>query len=62
MPIITDVKLDFKDVLLQPKRSTLKSRSQVDLVREYRFKNGKIWNGTGIIAANMDHTGTMRWQ
>lgn len=58
MPIITDVKLDFKDVLLQPKRSTLKSRSQVDLVREYKFKNGKVWNGTGIVAANMDHTGT----
>lgn len=58
MPIITDVKLDFKDVLLQPKRSTLKSRSQVDLIREYKFKNGKIWNGTGIVAANMDHTGT----
>ncbi|PIO62093.1 hypothetical protein TELCIR_16364 [Teladorsagia circumcincta] len=27
-------KLDFKDVLLRPKRSTLKSRADVDLVRE----------------------------
>ena len=26
-----DVKLDFKDVLIRPKRSTLKSRAQVDL-------------------------------
>jgi hypothetical protein len=30
MPHIdNDVKLDFKDVLLRPKRSTLKSRSEV---------------------------------
>ena len=58
MPMITDVKLDFKDVLLQPKRSTLKSRSEVDLKKGYSFKNGKTWVGTGIVAANMDHTGT----
>lgn len=58
MAIITDIKLDFKDVLLQPKRSTLNSRSQVDLKRDYIFRNGKIWSGTGIVAANMDHTGT----
>ena len=56
--MITEVKLDFKDVLLQPKRSTLNSRSQVDLKRDYVFKNGKTWTGTGIVAANMDHTGT----
>lgn len=30
MPRIdTDVKLDFKDVLIRPKRSTIKSRSDV---------------------------------
>jgi len=59
MTTITEVKLDFKDVLLQPKRSTLKSRSQVDLTRVYKFKHtNATWEGTGIIAANMDHVGT----
>lgn len=61
MTIITDLKLDFKDVMLQPKRSTLKSRSQVELTRRYIFKHtppGSGWVGTGIIAANMDHVGT----
>ncbi len=61
MTIITDLKLDFKDVLLQPKRSTLKSRSQVELTRKYNFKHSNVtWTGTGIIAANMDHVGTMK--
>ncbi len=27
-----DVKLDFKDVLLRPKRSTLKSRAEVSML------------------------------
>lgn len=32
MPRIeNDIKLDFKDVLLRPKRSTLKSRSEVSV-------------------------------
>lgn len=59
MRIENDVKLDFKDVLIRPKRSTLKSRSEVSLEREYRFKNSQqVWRGVPIIAANMDHTGT----
>jgi GMP reductase len=60
MPRIeTEVKLDFKDVLFRPKRSTLSSRSQVDLVREFEFKNSKQrWSGVPLIAANMDTTGT----
>ena len=54
-----DIKLDFKDVLLRPKRSTLKSRSQVDLVRTIEFKNsGRTFEGVPLIAANMDTTGT----
>jgi GMP reductase len=41
-----DVKLDFKDVLLRPKRSTLKSRSEVELDRTYIFRNSKkTWTG-----------------
>lgn len=59
MRIEYDVKLDFKDVLIRPKRSVLKSRSEVSLEREFRFKHsGMKWQGVPIIAANMDHTGT----
>ncbi|KAF1783392.1 IMP dehydrogenase / GMP reductase, conserved site [Phytophthora cactorum] len=60
MPRIeTEVRLDFKDVLIRPKRSTLKSRSQVDVQREFRFRNSKrTWSGVPVIAANMDTVGT----
>ena len=59
MRIEEDLKLDFKDVLVRPKRSTLRSRAEVDLVRKYRFKHtGQEWSGVPIVAANMDHTGT----
>jgi len=60
MPRIeTDIKLDFKDVLIRPKRSTLKSRSEVDVTRSYMFRNAKTsWTGVPIIAANMDTVGT----
>lgn len=59
MRIEEDLKLDFKDVLIRPKRSTLRSRADVDLVREYCFKHSQVnWSGIPIIAANMDHTGT----
>ncbi|KHJ80289.1 hypothetical protein OESDEN_20037 [Oesophagostomum dentatum] len=52
-------KLDFKDVLLRPKRSTLKSRADVDLVREYTFKNSKkTYIGVPVVASNMDTVGT----
>jgi GMP reductase len=60
MRIEYDVKLDFKDVLIRPKRSVLQSRSEVELEREIRLKYaGKTWHGVPIIAANMDHTGTL---
>lgn len=59
MRIEEEIKLDFKDVLIRPKRSTLKSRSEVELQREYTFRNsGQTWQGVPVIAANMDHTGT----
>jgi GMP reductase len=55
MPRIEDdIKLDFKDVLIRPKRSTLKSRSQVSLERTFTFKHSKFtWTGVPIMAANM---------
>lgn len=59
MRIEYDIKLDFNDVLIRPKRSVLKSRSEVTLEREFRFRNsGARWQGIPIVAANMDHTGT----
>uniref|UniRef100_A0AAV2LPA2 GMP reductase n=1 Tax=Knipowitschia caucasica TaxID=637954 RepID=A0AAV2LPA2_KNICA len=60
MPRIeNDIKLDFKDVLLRPKRSTLKSRSEVDLMRSFTFRNSKgSYSGIPIVAANMDTVGT----
>jgi GMP reductase len=55
MPRIEDdIKLDFKDVLIRPKRSTLKSRSQVSLERTFKFKHSNFtWTGVPIMAANM---------
>ena len=59
MKILEDVKLDFNDVLIKPKRSTLESRKNANLERTFRFKHSnQSWTGVPIIAANMDHTGT----
>ncbi len=59
MRIEQDLKLDFKDVLIRPKRSTLTSRSEVDISRDYVFLHSKRkYHGIPIIAANMDTTGT----
>ncbi len=60
MRIENDVKLDFKDVLIRPKRSTLNSRNEVDITRSYRFYHtASEWKGFPLIAANMDVTGTI---
>ncbi|XP_039298947.1 GMP reductase 2 [Nilaparvata lugens] len=57
--IVNEIKLDFKDVLLKPKRSILKSRSDVNLFREITFKNSKrTYKGIPLIASNMDTVGT----
>lgn len=59
MRIENDLKLGFKDVMFRPKRSTLKSRSEVDLQREFTFLHNDIsWKGVPIMAANMDTVGT----
>jgi len=61
MRIENEVKLDFKDVLFRPKRSTLRSRSDVDVQREMTFKwSKKTFKGMPIIAANMDGVGTFQ--
>ncbi len=57
--IDTDIKLDFCDVLIIPKTSTLESRD-VSVERTFKLKHaGWEWDGIPIIAANMDSTGTM---
>ena len=59
MFVENDLKLGFGDVLIRPKRSNLKSRSQVDLQRHFKFLHSKHeWDGIPVIAANMDTTGT----
>jgi len=59
MRIEDDIKLGFKDVLIRPKRSTLKSRSQVSLDRDFTMLHtGRKWSGVPIMAANMDTVGT----
>lgn len=61
MLIESDIKLGFKDVMFRPKRSTLKSRSEVTLKRKFSFLNsGDHWEGIPIIAANMDTVGTFQ--
>ena len=59
MRIEEETKLDYKDVLIRPKRSTLSSRKEVDLHRTYKFKHsGFEWTGIPVMAANMDGVGT----
>ncbi len=59
MRINTEPKLNFEDVLLQPKRSTLSSRRDVDMTRKFTFRNsGKVMNFTPVFASNMDGVGT----
>ena len=60
MRIIDDIKLDFDDVLISPKRSQLTSRKDAELTRKFTFKHSQhTWTGVPIVASNMDHTGTI---
>ena len=63
MRIEDDSKLDYKDVLIRPKRSTLGSRKDVELEREFTFRNyqaesSEHYRGIPIMASNMDGVGT----
>lgn len=54
MKIDIEPKLDFDDVLLMPQRTTLTSRKEVNISREFKFYHSpKIWNGTPVMCANM---------
>ena len=59
MLINNEIHLDYCDVLIRPKRSTLTSRADVDLKRYFKFYWGGEWSGVPIAAANMDTTGTL---
>ena len=60
MRIEDEIKLDFSDVLIRPKRSTLVTRKEAWLARKFKFRHSKhTWEGIPIIASNMDHTGTV---
>ena len=60
MRIEEELKLDYSDVLFRPKRSTLASRKEVNLMRTYKFKySNNEWSGTPIMAANMDGVGEL---
>jgi GMP reductase len=60
MRIENEIKLDFKDVLIRPKRSTLTTRSGVDISREFTFRHtGAKYHGIPIVASNMDTIGTI---
>jgi len=53
-----EIRLDYSDVLIRPKRSTLGSRKEVSLLREYKFRNsGGYFVGCPIMASNMDTIG-----
>lgn len=52
--IINELKLDFNDVLIVPQRSTLTSRSEINLERTFHFYHSpRIWEGVPIMCANM---------
>lgn len=58
MQILSQTELDFSDVLIKPRRSTICSRKDANIVREYKFKWFKRnVNGTGIMNANMGTIG-----
>jgi GMP reductase len=60
MKIIEDVKLDFSDVLILPKKNNYSSRSEVSLERTFTFKYSSYsWSGVPIMVSNMDTTGTI---
>ena len=59
--IINEIKLDFDDVLIRPKRSTLNSRSEVCIQREFKFKySPRKLLAVPIMVANMDTVGTFK--
>ncbi len=60
MRLETDPKINFNDVLIRPKRSTLSTRADVDISRRFALRSsGRDWAGVPIFASNMDTIGTL---
>lgn len=60
MKLLTDIKLDFSNVLMLPKRSEYSSRAEADITKTFTFKYSPLsWSGTPIMVSNMDTTGTI---
>ena len=60
MHIENEIKYDFSDVLIKPKRSYYTSRKEVDLERKFSFKwSSLVWKGIPVAASNMDTVGTI---
>ena len=58
MQIVDSVQLDFSDVLIKPRRSSIDSRSKVNITRDYKFKwCPSVIKGTGIMQSNMGTIG-----
>jgi GMP reductase len=54
MKILEGISLDYDDVLIRPQRSTLKSRSEVNLKRAFYFYHSpRTWTGIPIFCSNM---------
>ena len=59
MRIENGIKIGFNDVMIKPKKSYIKSRSEVKLARTFNFLHSNFeWKGIPIIASNMDTVGT----
>src|SRR5262249_23755283 len=55
-----DRKLDFSDVLISPRPSSLNSRKDVTLTRTFEFpRSSTTWTVLPLMASNMDATGTI---
>lgn len=54
MLISQEIKLDFDDVLIVPQRTTLESRKEVILERNFKFYHSpRVWTGIPIVCSNM---------
>jgi GMP reductase len=54
MKINNEIKLDFDDVLIVPHRTTLESRKEVVLERNFKFYHSpRVWSGIPIVCSNM---------
>ena len=65
--IVEEVQLDYCDVMIKPKRSTLNSRSEPNIYRTYKMKyplsylhSQNTLFGNGLMVSNMATTGTFK--